>query len=83
MDFDLVIVGGGPAGLSAAIRAKQLAQQEGLELSVCVLEKGSEVGAHILSGAIMDPRALNELIPNWQELGALSKRPLAKISSPS
>ena len=70
MDFDLVIVGGGPAGLSAAIRAKQLAQQEGLELSVCVLEKGSEVGAHILSGAIMDPRALNELIPNWQELGA-------------
>ena len=78
MDFDLVIVGGGPAGLSAAIRAKQLAQQEGLELSVCVLEKGSEVGAHILSGAIMDPRALNELIPNWQELGAPLETPVSK-----
>ncbi len=78
MDFDLVIVGGGPAGLSAAIRAKQLAQQEGLELSVCVLEKGSEVGAHILSGAIMDPRALNELISNWQELGAPLETPVSK-----
>jgi len=78
MDFDLVIVGGGPAGLSAAIQAKQLAQQEGLELSVCVLEKGSEVGAHILSGAIMDPRALNELIPNWQELGAPLETPVSK-----
>lgn len=78
MDFDLIIVGGGPAGLSAAIRAKQLAQQEGLELSVCVLEKGSEVGAHILSGAIMDPRALNELIPNWQELGAPLETPVSK-----
>jgi electron-transferring-flavoprotein dehydrogenase len=78
MDFDLVIVGGGPAGLSAAIRAKQLAQQEGCELSVCVLEKGSEVGAHILSGAIMDPRALNELISNWQELGAPLETPVSK-----
>ena len=78
MDFDLVIVGGGPAGLSAAIRAKQLAQQKGCELSVCVLEKGSEVGAHILSGAIMDPRALNELIPNWQELGAPLETPVSK-----
>jgi len=78
MDFDLVIVGGGPAGLSAAIRAKQLAQQEGLELSVCVLEKGSEIGAHILSGAIMDPRALNELISNWQELGAPLETPVSK-----
>jgi electron-transferring-flavoprotein dehydrogenase len=78
MDFDLVIVGGGPAGLSAAIRAKQLAQLEGRELSVCVLEKGSEVGAHILSGAIMDPRALNELIPNWQELGAPLETPVSK-----
>jgi len=78
MDFDLVIVGGGPAGLSAAIRAKQLAQLEGRELSVCVLEKGSEVGAHILSGAILDPRALNELIPNWQELGAPLETPVSK-----
>ena len=70
MDYDLVIVGGGPAGLSAAIKAKQLAAEAGSEISVCVLEKGSEIGAHILSGAVMDPKALNELFPNWKELGA-------------
>jgi electron-transferring-flavoprotein dehydrogenase len=70
MDYDLVIVGGGPAGLSAAIKAKQIASAEGKEISVCVLEKGSEIGAHILSGAVMDPKALNELFPNWKELGA-------------
>ncbi len=68
MPYDLVIVGGGPAGLSAAIRAKQAAAKAGIELAVCVLEKGSEIGAHILSGAVVDPRALDELLPDWKEL---------------
>ncbi|HRP26764.1 electron transfer flavoprotein-ubiquinone oxidoreductase, partial [Thauera sp.] len=78
MEYDVVVVGAGPGGLATAIRLKQLAAEAGREVSVCVLEKGSEPGAHILSGAIIDPRALNELFPDWQAKGAPLKQAVAK-----
>src|SRR3954471_11261915 len=78
MPYDVVIVGAGPAGLAAAIRLKQLAEAAGRELSVCILEKGSEVGAHILSGAVVDPKAIDELLPNWKELDSPLTVPVTK-----
>jgi electron-transferring-flavoprotein dehydrogenase len=77
MSYDVVVVGGGPSGLAAAIRLKQLAAEQGRETSVCVIEKGAEIGAHILSGAVIEPRALNELIPDWKEKAAPLVTPAA------
>src|SRR5512134_2816784 len=76
MEYDVVVVGAGPAGLAVAIHLKQLAAKAGREVSVVVLEKGSEPGAHILSGAVMDPRALDELFPDWKERGAPLNQPV-------
>ena len=76
MEFDVVIVGAGPSGLATAIRLRQLSAASDTDLSVCVVEKGSEVGAHILSGAVLEPRSLTELLPDWQDLGAPVKTPV-------
>ena len=78
MTYDVVVVGAGPAGLATAIRLKQIAAETGAQISVCILEKGSEIGAHILSGAVIDPKALTELIPDWKEKGAPLNQPVSE-----
>ena len=80
MEYDVVIVGGGPSGLSAAIKLAQLAKENDKPLEICLLEKGSEIGAHILSGNVFQPTALNELIPDWKDLGAPLNTPVKKDS---
>ncbi len=81
MNFDVVIVGAGPSGLTMGIRLAQLAQEQERELTICILEKGAEVGAHILSGAVIEPRTLSELIPDWKEKGAPLNVPVKSDSS--
>ncbi len=78
MSFDVVIVGGGPAGLAAAVRLRQLSRQSGREISVCLVEKGSQIGAHVLSGNVFDPRSLTKLLPNWRQLGAPLSAPVTQ-----
>ena len=78
MEYDVVIVGAGPAGLSSAIKLKQLAQENDFEISVCVLEKGAEVGSHILSGNVFETRALDELLPKWRDLNSPIKTKVSK-----